>query len=94
MDEGENHLKEVVRLAPDRLEAHQILAALFMGQNRRKEAATEYSHLLRLAPDWPEVLKALVEIGYNGWYSWEDEPEDRNPFDSAVRNREFIERRI
>lgn len=36
-------------------------------------------------------LAALKEIGYEGWYSWEDEPEDRNPFDSAVRNREWIE---
>jgi L-ribulose-5-phosphate 3-epimerase len=37
------------------------------------------------------ALKTLKEIGYTGWYSWEDEPEDRNPFDSAVRNREWIE---
>lgn len=36
-------------------------------------------------------LAALREIGYRGWYSWEDEPEDRNPFDSAVRNRQWIE---
>jgi L-ribulose-5-phosphate 3-epimerase len=39
-------------------------------------------------------LAALHEVNYAGWYSWEDEPEDRNPFDSAVRNREWIERRI
>jgi sugar phosphate isomerase/epimerase len=35
-------------------------------------------------------LQALREIGYRGWYSWEDEPEDRNPFDSAARNRRWI----
>jgi sugar phosphate isomerase/epimerase len=35
-------------------------------------------------------LGALREIGYTGWYSWEDEPEDRNPFDSAVRNRKWL----
>lgn len=35
-------------------------------------------------------LAALRQIGYAGWYSWEDEPEDRNPFDSAVRNREWL----
>ena len=40
------------------------------------------------------VIAALRETGYQGWYSWEDEPEDRNPFDSAARNREWIERRI
>ena len=39
-------------------------------------------------------LAALREIGYAGWYSWEDEPEDRNPFDSAVRNRKWIEARL
>jgi L-ribulose-5-phosphate 3-epimerase len=39
-------------------------------------------------------LEALREIGYQGWYSWEDEPEDRNPFESAVRNRQWIQERI
>ena len=39
-------------------------------------------------------LAALREVKYAGWYSWEDEPEDRNPMDSAVRNREWIERRL
>jgi sugar phosphate isomerase/epimerase len=39
-------------------------------------------------------LQALREIGYAGWYSWEDEPEDRNPFDSAVRNRRWIAERV
>jgi L-ribulose-5-phosphate 3-epimerase len=37
------------------------------------------------------TVQALREIGYDGWYSWEDEPEDRNPFDSAIANREYIE---
>jgi len=39
-------------------------------------------------------LAALREVEYAGWYSWEDEPEDRNPFDSAARNREWIEKRL
>jgi len=39
-------------------------------------------------------LAALREVKYAGGYSWEDEPEDRNPFDSAVRNREWIEKRL
>lgn len=39
-------------------------------------------------------LAALRDVKYGGWYSWEDEPEDRNPFDSAVRNREWIEKRL
>jgi sugar phosphate isomerase/epimerase len=41
-----------------------------------------------------ECLRALRDIGYSGAYSWEDEPEDRNPFDSAARNREWIEQRV
>jgi L-ribulose-5-phosphate 3-epimerase len=39
-------------------------------------------------------MKALRELAYPGWYSWEDEPEDRNPFDSAVRNRQWIEKTL
>jgi len=39
-------------------------------------------------------LAALRDVNYAGWYSWEDEPEDRNPLDSAVRNREWIEKRL
>jgi L-ribulose-5-phosphate 3-epimerase len=44
--------------------------------------------------DVPGCLAVLREIGYTGWYSWEDEPENRNPFDSAVRNREWLEARL
>lgn len=39
-------------------------------------------------------IAALREIGYSDWYSWEDEPEDRNPLDSAVRNRRWIEKQL
>ena len=35
-------------------------------------------------------LEALRTVGYEGWYSWEDEPEDRNPFDAAARNHRWI----
>ena len=31
----------------------------------------------------PPSSAALKEIGYQGWYSWEDEPEDRNPMEIA-----------
>lgn len=41
-----------------------------------------------------ECIAALKELGYSGWYSWEDEPEDRNPFDSAVRNRKWIAKQL
>jgi L-ribulose-5-phosphate 3-epimerase len=46
------------------------------------------------AVDVAGVIKVLRELGYTGWYSWEDEPEDRNPFDSAERNRKWIEARL
>jgi sugar phosphate isomerase/epimerase len=41
-----------------------------------------------------ECIATLKATGYTGWYSWEDEPEDRNPFDSAVRNRQWIEKQL
>lgn len=41
--------------------------------------------------DFPGTFAALREIGYTGWYSWEDEPEDRNPMDIARAMREKIE---
>lgn len=41
-----------------------------------------------------DCIAALKERSYSGWYSWEDEPEDRNPFDSAVRNRRWIEKQL
>ena len=40
------------------------------------------------------VIKACKDIGFTGWYSWEDEPEDRNPFDIAIEMRKWIEARI
>lgn len=39
-------------------------------------------------------LVALRDLDYTGWYSWEDEPEDRNPLDSAARNRQWLETRL
>ncbi|GAB4239010.1 MAG: hypothetical protein Kow00109_13710 [Acidobacteriota bacterium] len=41
-----------------------------------------------------ECLRALREIGYSGVYSWEDEPEDRNPLADAVRVRRWLEERL
>jgi sugar phosphate isomerase/epimerase len=41
--------------------------------------------------DVPGVIAALKEMGYTGWLSWEDEPEDRNPMEIAGRMREWIE---
>ncbi len=40
------------------------------------------------------VIAALKEIGYTGWYSWEDEPEDRNPMEIAGQMREWIAREL
>jgi sugar phosphate isomerase/epimerase len=42
--------------------------------------------------DIPGVIRELKAIGYEGVLSWEDEPEDRNPFDIASEMREYIER--
>jgi sugar phosphate isomerase/epimerase len=34
----------------------------------------------------------LKKMNYPGWYSWEDEPEDRNPLDLARWSRNYLER--
>ncbi len=41
-----------------------------------------------------DCIAALKRLKYSGWYSWEDEPEDRNPFDSAERNLRWIETQL
>ncbi|HEY5912221.1 MAG TPA: sugar phosphate isomerase/epimerase family protein [Verrucomicrobiae bacterium] len=41
----------------------------------------------------PGVLNALRKIGYPGWYSWEDEPEDRNPLDLAAWTLDYLRKR-
>jgi len=40
-----------------------------------------------------DCLATLKRDGYTGWISWEDEPEDRNPFAIARAMREWIEAR-
>jgi len=40
--------------------------------------------------DIPGVLRELKATGYDGVLSWEDEPEDRNPFDIANESRQYI----
>ncbi|HYG36781.1 MAG TPA: sugar phosphate isomerase/epimerase family protein [Clostridia bacterium] len=42
----------------------------------------------------PAALEALREINYQGWYSWEDEPEDRNPFDLARWTLNYLQSRV
>jgi sugar phosphate isomerase/epimerase len=37
------------------------------------------------------VIATLKAIGYAGWYSWEDEPEHRNPMLIAAEMRQWIE---
>ncbi len=39
----------------------------------------------------PAVLAMLRSINYPGWYSWEDEPEDRNPLDLARWTLSYLE---
>lgn len=40
--------------------------------------------------DIPGAVRELKSIGYTGVLSWEDEPEDRNPFDIAAEMRQYI----
>jgi L-ribulose-5-phosphate 3-epimerase len=39
-------------------------------------------------------IATLRAIGYEGAYSWEDEPENRNPMESAELNRRWIEEQL
>lgn len=39
-------------------------------------------------------LRALYDVGYDGWLAWEDEPEDRNPLESAAANRTWLEEQL
>ena len=39
-------------------------------------------------------IEALRDWEYRGWYSWEDEPEDRDPMESAAANRQWLEGHI
>lgn len=40
------------------------------------------------------VIKQMKSLGYAGMWSWEDEPEDRNPFDIAAEMHGYIKARI
>ena len=40
------------------------------------------------------VIAHLKSIGYAGYYSWEDEPEGRNPMDIAAESRLWIENEL
>lgn len=42
----------------------------------------------------PAVLAVLKSIGYRGWYSWEDEPEDRNPLDLAPWTLGYLQKQL
>jgi sugar phosphate isomerase/epimerase len=44
--------------------------------------------------DIPAVLSALKAIGYTGWYSWEDEPEDRNPMELAGWTLHYLKQQL
>ena len=54
------HLREAVRLKPDNVEARGLLAAVYSAQKRDRDQAHEYAEMLRLRPDWPEVLNNLA----------------------------------
>jgi sugar phosphate isomerase/epimerase len=44
--------------------------------------------------DLEGVVRLLKRAGWKGWYSWEDEPEDRNPMLSAAANRAWLEKQL
>ena len=40
--------------------------------------------------DIPGVIAELKKTGYDGMLCWEDEPEDRIPFEIAAEMRDYI----
>ena len=41
-----------------------------------------------------ECIRTLHDMRYDGWLSWEDEPTDRNPMESAAENRAWLENEL
>jgi tetratricopeptide (TPR) repeat protein len=60
LGEAESHLREAIRLQPGNIETHRFMALVYAGQKRSSHQAREYAEMLRLAPDWPEVLNNLA----------------------------------
>ena len=42
----------------------------------------------------PAVLATLKKMNYTGWFSWEDEPEDRNPMDLAPWTLDYLRQQL
>jgi sugar phosphate isomerase/epimerase len=83
------------------LSAEQTIAALGMSLVRHvhvKDVRSAGGHLTTPlgegCVDLDAAIAALRKLGYDGWYSWEDEPEDRNPFDTAHRDRAWLADRL
>ncbi len=57
---SETELLRAVQLNRDDVETHRYLAQLYSRQKRPLQQAQEYAQLLRLSPDWPEVLNNLA----------------------------------
>lgn len=79
---------------PDVIKASGQLVRHTHIKDVRKSGAHETCLLGEGVANVAGCMEALKAIKYKGAYSWEDEPEDRNPFESAKRNREWIERRV
>jgi tetratricopeptide (TPR) repeat protein len=60
LKEAETHLRRASEFQPNNLEPHRFLAEVYARENRGREQVQEYDQMLRLAPDWPEVLNNLA----------------------------------
>ena len=78
----------------DAVDAVRQLGRLIRHVHLKDVAAPGAHHTVKLGAgcvNIPAVLAELRAIGYSGVLSWEDEPEDRNPFDIAAEMREYIQ---
>jgi hypothetical protein len=62
--------------------------------NLRTRGSEDSVRFAEGAANVAERIKTMRSMNYTGWHSREGEPEDRNPFDSARRNREWIEKHL
>jgi sugar phosphate isomerase/epimerase len=80
--------------APDVIQTLNALVRHVHVKDVRSAGAHETCRLGDGVVNIPGALAALRDIGYSGWYSWEDEPEDRNPLDLARWTLKYLKTQL
>ena len=62
LDKALSAAQHAVELSPGYLEAHNLLAWLYVGTNERDKAIAEFRAVIRLAPDSPQAVEAKAAL--------------------------------